>query len=152
MKTLTTTIAAALLVTAAFLTLAPPSRAQTPKPNAPPQAAAASLSKEDDQGIRKTVMGNEEAWNTHDMKLLATLFREDAEFINVVGMHWRGRVAIVKAHRVLDAESIYRAFALAELPRRGIPRLDALEDKPWGMREFAMVDPDGNLIRIGQTR
>ena len=53
--------------------------------------------------------------------------------------------------RVLDAESIYRAFALANLPRSGIPRLDALEDKPWEMREFAVVAPDGNLLRIGQT-
>ncbi|MFN0130687.1 MAG: bleomycin resistance protein [Verrucomicrobiales bacterium] len=53
--------------------------------------------------------------------------------------------------RVADVESLYRDFALADLPRRGIPRQDKLEDKPWGMREFAIVDPDGNLIRIGQT-
>src|SRR5271165_3483251 len=44
--------------------------------------------------------------------------------------------------RVSDAESIYQAFAKAQLPRTGIPRQDALEDKPWGMREFAIVDPD----------
>jgi hypothetical protein len=50
-----------------------------------------------------------------------------------------------------DAESVYLAFALAELPRKGIPRQDVLEDKPWGIREFAIVDPDGNLLRIGQT-
>jgi catechol 2,3-dioxygenase-like lactoylglutathione lyase family enzyme len=53
--------------------------------------------------------------------------------------------------RVSDVESVYREFAAAALPRKGIPRQDALEDKPWGMREFAIVDPDGNLIRIGQT-
>lgn len=52
--------------------------------------------------------------------------------------------------RVSDVERIYSAFALARLPRKGIPRQDALEEKPWGMREFAIVDPDGNLIRIGQ--
>ena len=52
--------------------------------------------------------------------------------------------------RVADVDSVYRAFALAELPRRGIPRQDGLEAKPWGMREFAIVDPDGNLLRIGQ--
>lgn len=52
--------------------------------------------------------------------------------------------------RVSDVESIYRAFASAELPPRGIPRRDPLEEKPWGMREFAIVDPDGNLLRIGQ--
>ena len=53
--------------------------------------------------------------------------------------------------RVLDANDIYQAFALAQLPRTGIPRMDALEHKPWGMREFAIVDPDGNLLRIGQV-
>ncbi len=26
-----------------------------------------------------------------------------------------------------------------------------LEDKPWGMREFAIVDIHGNLLRIGQS-
>ena len=52
--------------------------------------------------------------------------------------------------RVSDVENIYRAFASAELPRKGIPRQSTLEDKPWGMREFAIVDPDGNLMRIGQ--
>jgi hypothetical protein len=29
--------------------------------------------------------------------------------------------------------------------------MDALADKPWGLREFALVDPDGNLLRIGQV-
>ena len=53
--------------------------------------------------------------------------------------------------RVSNVESIYQDFALAKLPGKGIPRQDALEDKPWGMKEFAVVDPDGNLIRIGQT-
>jgi catechol 2,3-dioxygenase-like lactoylglutathione lyase family enzyme len=52
--------------------------------------------------------------------------------------------------RVQDVQSIYRACAAAQLPHKGIPRMDALEDKPWGLREFAVVDLDGNLLRIGQ--
>src|SRR5690349_13774691 len=52
--------------------------------------------------------------------------------------------------RVADVESLYQAFALAQLPRIGIPRMDAIENKPWGMREFAVVDDDGSLLRIGQ--
>jgi catechol 2,3-dioxygenase-like lactoylglutathione lyase family enzyme len=52
--------------------------------------------------------------------------------------------------RVLDVERICRAFSANRLPRTGIPRIDALEDKPWGLREFALIDPDGNLLRIGQ--
>ena len=53
--------------------------------------------------------------------------------------------------RVSDVKRFYRDIAQAKLPRSGIPRQDILEDKPRGMREFAIVDPDGNLIRIGQT-
>jgi catechol 2,3-dioxygenase-like lactoylglutathione lyase family enzyme len=52
--------------------------------------------------------------------------------------------------RVLDVEEIFRSFSSSQLPRTGIPRMDALEDKPWGLREFAIVDLDGNLLRIGQ--
>jgi catechol 2,3-dioxygenase-like lactoylglutathione lyase family enzyme len=52
--------------------------------------------------------------------------------------------------RVLDVERIYRDWSASQLPRKGIPRMDSLEDKPWGLREFAIVDPDGNLLRIGQ--
>lgn len=52
--------------------------------------------------------------------------------------------------RVADVDAMYKAFMTAGLPSRGIPRMDVLEDKPWGMREFAVVDQDGNLLRVGQ--
>jgi catechol 2,3-dioxygenase-like lactoylglutathione lyase family enzyme len=53
--------------------------------------------------------------------------------------------------RVQDVETIYKAFAAAKLPGRGIPRMEMLESKPWGMREFAVIDEDGTLIRVGQV-
>ena len=53
--------------------------------------------------------------------------------------------------RVSDVDSFYQACLQSELPCTGIPRMDRLEDKPWGLREFAIVDPDGNLLRIGQV-
>jgi catechol 2,3-dioxygenase-like lactoylglutathione lyase family enzyme len=53
--------------------------------------------------------------------------------------------------RVADVDSLYQAFAAAGLPRQGIPRMDLLANKPWGMREFAVVDDDGNLLRVGQV-
>ena len=52
--------------------------------------------------------------------------------------------------RVADVDSIYRDFAAAGLPGQGIPRLDRLEDKPWGLREFALATPDGHRITCGQ--
>ena len=35
------------------------------------------------------------------------------------------------------------------LPTNGTPSVSAIEDKPWGMRELALVDPNSNLIRVG---
>jgi uncharacterized glyoxalase superfamily protein PhnB len=52
--------------------------------------------------------------------------------------------------RVQDVEAIHQAFSAARLPAQGIPRMEPLENKPWGMREFAVIDEDGTLIRVGQ--
>ena len=41
-------------------------------------------------------------------------------------------------------------WAAVGLPSIGTPRLMRAENKPWGMRELALIDPDGNLIRAGQ--
>lgn len=54
--------------------------------------------------------------------------------------------------RVQDVEAIFKAFSAAELPNSGIPRITPLVDQPWGMREFALIDEEGSLIRIGQER
>lgn len=51
--------------------------------------------------------------------------------------------------RVLDVDAAYLDFSQARLPSQGIPRMDAVEDKPWGMREFAVIDEDGNLVQVG---
>ena len=38
------------------------------------------------------------AWNLKDVKMLAAIFDEDAEFINVTGLWWHDRASIFKAH------------------------------------------------------
>lgn len=53
--------------------------------------------------------------------------------------------------RVQDVEAMYQAFSAAGLPATGIPRMERLENKSWGMKEFAVLDEDGTLIRIGQV-
>jgi hypothetical protein len=52
--------------------------------------------------------------------------------------------------RVNDVHSLFKEFSALHLPATGIPRITKLEDKPWGMREFAIIDENGSLIRIGQ--
>ncbi|HUQ39497.1 MAG TPA: VOC family protein [Acidimicrobiales bacterium] len=48
--------------------------------------------------------------------------------------------------RVPDADGFHSQFAAIG----GVSRLDPVEDKPWGLREFAVADPSGNLLRVSQ--
>ncbi|MEM1151479.1 MAG: VOC family protein [Pseudomonadota bacterium] len=53
--------------------------------------------------------------------------------------------------RPKDVDAISDELAQLNLPSdKGFPRFSAAEDKPWGMREATLWDPDGNLLRIGQ--
>jgi uncharacterized protein (TIGR02246 family) len=131
-------VAAALLSTATFLILAAP-------------AVAATLSKEDDQGIRKTVMGIEESWNTHDMKAFAKLLREDAEWINVVGMHWHGRAAVVKAHAIFH-EIMFKDCRL-KTDNIAIRSLGSgLAIAVVTTTQDSFTTPDGRVMPKGQTK
>ena len=46
--------------------------------------------------------------------------------------------------RLADAQAVYEEWAPLGLPGIHPPR-----DTPWGMREFFVIDPSGNLLRIG---
>lgn len=72
-----------------------------------PRVAVNQLSKDDDAAIREIIAGYERAWNSHDMKAIAKLFREDAEWVNKVGMHWHGRDEIMVAHTAFH-ETIFK--------------------------------------------
>jgi catechol 2,3-dioxygenase-like lactoylglutathione lyase family enzyme len=57
---------------------------------------------------------------------------------------------------VSDVDTLYAAFrdglkrSLGRIPTRGIPRIGVLKDMSYGVRQFLMTDPGGNVIRIGQ--
>lgn len=47
--------------------------------------------------------------------------------------------------RTNDIDTIYHQM------RAHTPHLMPLENKPWGQKEFALVDPDNNLLTFGQS-
>ncbi|WP_085836163.1 YybH family protein [Aquimixticola soesokkakensis] len=51
------------------------------------------------------------AWGARDASAIAALFAEDADFVNVVGLWWRNRSAIARAH----AYGLTRIFAQSDL-------------------------------------
>lgn len=46
---------------------------------------------------------------------------------------------------VRDVDAVHTAWNAAGMA------VSALRDEPWGMREFNLVDPGGNRLRIGQS-
>jgi catechol 2,3-dioxygenase-like lactoylglutathione lyase family enzyme len=58
--------------------------------------------------------------------------------------------------KTADVDALYETFraglrqAFGRVPSRGMPRIGALKDMSYGVRQFVVVDPGGNHIRIGQ--
>jgi catechol 2,3-dioxygenase-like lactoylglutathione lyase family enzyme len=44
-----------------------------------------------------------------------------------------------------EADAWHVAWSVADLP------VGEIADRPWGMREFEVIDPSGNLLRIGRN-
>ena len=57
-----------------------------------------------------------EAWNSRDAAALAGLFADDADFVNVVGLWWRNRPDIERAH----AYGLSTFFKESELSARRV--------------------------------
>lgn len=53
---------------------------------------------QDEQIIQQVIERWEAAWNRHDMAAMARLVTDDADFVNVWGMHWHGRERIEQEH------------------------------------------------------
>lgn len=50
--------------------------------------------------------------------------------------------------RVSDVDGLYGAWSIANLPQKGMPRMTAPVNEPWGFRAFALVDLNGSLLRV----
>ena len=50
--------------------------------------------------------------------------------------------------RTNDVDGLYQELLARRTP---LHPSGALQTKPWGQREFALLDPDGNLLTFGQS-
>lgn len=93
------------------------------------------MQRQDEDLIRQLIQRWEEAWNSHDMAAIATLVSDDADFVNVWGMRWRGRAQIEREH----AERHRTQFKDSVWTTRGV-RIQflkpdvALVHLEWGMQ------------------
>lgn len=83
-----------------------------------------------------------ESWNKHDMNEFAALFAPDAEFVNVVGLWWKGRAEIKAAHEFTH-QTLFKNSLLTVTDvsvRFPAPQI-AIARSPWKLEGH--VTPDG---------
>lgn len=61
-------------------------------------ATAGAATFADLDASRAVLIEYQDSWNRHDIVSMEELFADDAHWINIVGMHWQGRAAIIAAH------------------------------------------------------
>lgn len=62
--------------------------------------AMAAISDDVRGKVTSVVKGWEAAWNSADMNAMWGLATDDVHWVNVVGMHWRGKTDVQRAHQV----------------------------------------------------
>ena len=95
--------------------------------------------------VERVVAAFAEAWNRHDMEAFAELFAPDAEFVNVVGMWWKGRAEIKAAHEFTHS-TMFKSSRLTILEtsvRFPAPQL-AIARSRWLLENH--VGPDGEPL------
>lgn len=63
------------------------------------EAVSTKVRADDEAAIRENVRQMEAGWNTKSGSLFAKPFAEDADYVVINGMYFKGRVAIEKAHQ-----------------------------------------------------
>jgi uncharacterized protein (TIGR02246 family) len=75
------------------------------------------ISPTDRDAVEKTLDGFTHVWNRHDMDAMAELVTGDCDWVNVVGMHWKGKAAVLKAHKAFHG-GMFRDVSLHEIDRQ----------------------------------
>jgi len=85
--------------------------------------------------IESSITAMAEGWNSHDMAKFAAEFVKDADFVNVLGMHWRGRPKIEAEHANLH-RTIFRnsQLRIIDTSVRPVGRGVILAIVNWEMR------------------
>lgn len=100
---------------------------------------------EDQQSIENVVRAFGDCWNRHDMEAFAQLFAEDAEFVNVVGLWWRGREEIKRAHTATHATMFkYSHLTINDIAVRFVKPDVAIARSSWELTGH--LGPSGEAL------
>jgi uncharacterized protein (TIGR02246 family) len=96
----------------------------------------------DESRIRMLPKAFEQAWNKHDMKALASLATEDADFVNVGAKHWKGRKEIEQQHAARLSQFMESTLTFKAVTVQFLKPDIALVHIDWAIS--GDKDPDGS--------
>src|SRR5690349_16311521 len=112
---------------------------------------AAAQSGADEHAIQRLASQFERAWNTHDMTLLGSMVTDDVDFVNVIGLQWKGRQQVVDAHAALHRDRFKNSVWANERVTVQFVRADvALARVEWNTR--GDLQGDANNLQPGPPR
>ncbi len=97
--------------------------------------------------VTRVINSFADAWNRHDMNAFAELFTEDAEFVNVVGLWWKGRSEIKAAHEFTH-QTMFKnsSLSMQEIATRFPAPGFAIARCRWTLEGH--VSPDGDALPL----
>ena len=106
-----------------------------------------------DEGVASAVTRMAEQfvsiWNAHDMTRLADIYADDADFVNVIGMHWKGASQIAEMHVLLHESRMRQTTLVSEdLDVRVLAPSVAVVHDTWVLTG----DPGAPGWKVGEQR
>jgi uncharacterized protein (TIGR02246 family) len=96
--------------------------------------------------IERLATGFTNSWNSHDMAQFAGLFAHDANFVNVVGMWWKNREEIEKAHAYSHSTFFKTSRLSGQIAGLKFLRTDvATVHILWEL--VGQIEPDGSVAQ-----
>ena len=93
-----------------------------------------------------SVLGFDVAWEWGEPPYLASVFRDQVE-VNLSQNDAAGKLSASKVYfQVVDVDAYYERVTAA-----GAQVDVALADRPYGMKDFRILDPSGNELSFGQA-
>jgi uncharacterized protein (TIGR02246 family) len=114
--------------------------------------AAVANTASDEQAVRKVLASFDEAFNRHDADAVSALFTDDAEFVNVAGMWWRGRAEIKRGSAFVLANIFQNTRLQTDSVSVRFPTRDAAAAVVTQHTVGAFVLPDGTRVASTNNR
>ena len=102
--------------------------------------------------VKHVVVLYESAWNSSDMAAMAELYAPDVHWVNIVGMHWKGREEVDYAHRALFDQSFRGVTTTLEEVESitPVPGGGAIAVVRWAVGPYRT--PSGQVSPASRTR